>query len=383
MAALSVGAELIDGIYDAVLQPEGWNAVLHQAMRVYRASSAALFVQNMKTRRPELAISIGVQGDRKTWLKFYDYYVFKNPVRIANLARPVGEPTASNLLMADREFEQLEYHRDFQKLAGCFYELATHLVRDERMLACFSIQRARKEGGFSTQEVDFVRHLYPHLRRAMLLRRRIGDQHSAARSLEHALHSLSTALCLLDAEGRVVFMNDAAEQAVAAGGTLRVKDGVLTPVAPADVPLWERWLASLGGGGALRGAAEGRLALRDKAGAVALHVWASPFRAPAHRLELRGAQAAIAVFLYRPGAPVVASSARLREFFRLTAAETRVLLGLVNGKAPKEIAAEAGLSADTIRAQIKSIYEKLEVHRQAELVQRVLLSPAMLVTGQE
>ncbi|HEX7926279.1 MAG TPA: hypothetical protein VF678_01730, partial [bacterium] len=259
--SVSVEAKLIDGIYDSVLQPEGWSAVLDQAMRVYRASSAALFVQNLRTRRPELGVSLGVQGDKKTWLRFYDYYVFKNPVRIANLTRPVGEPTASNLLMSDEEYEQLEYHRDFQSRVGCFYEMATHLVRDDRMLACFSIQRERKEGGFSSKEVDFVRTLSPHLRRAMLLRQRIGDQTATNHSLESALNTLSTAMCLLDAGGRVVIVNDDADKILSSRSAVRVKDGVLAPTAPSDATTWKRWIATIGlhGGDDAQG---GRLALR-------------------------------------------------------------------------------------------------------------------------
>jgi DNA-binding CsgD family transcriptional regulator len=372
-------ASLVDRIYDAVLQPDGWGGVLTEAMRVFRASSAALFVQNLGTRRPELGVSTGLSADKAIWARFYDYYVFKNPVRLANLSQPVGEPTASNLLMPDEEFEQLEYHRDFQKSVGCFYEMATHLVRDDRMLACFSVQREKAEGGFSSEDVEGVRTLHPHLRRAMLLRHRIGEQTAAAQSMEQALHALSTPMCLLGADGRVAFSNTAAELIIAEGSVLRLKAGVLSPTQPGDQAIWQRWLASITGNRMDAPLADGRLALRGRDGAVALHIWASPFRVPTERTEKKGVPGRIALFLSRPGASPAVSPGRLQEFFGLTPAETRVLHGLVNGKTPKEVAAEAGLSAETVRAQIKSIYEKLEVHRQAELMQRVLLSPAVLV----
>lgn len=372
---------LVERIYDAVLEPEGWQAVLEQAMALGGASSAALYVQNLETHRAELGVSIGVSGERETWLKFYNYYVFRNPVRIANLTLPVGEPTASNFLLSDKKFVELEYHRDFQSGVGCFYELAMHLIRDEHVVACFSLQRARKEGGFSARDVAFVKHLYPHLRRAMLLRRRLGDQTAATRSLEQAFHSLAAAVCLLDAGGRVLFMNAAAEQFVGAGRSLRVKDGQLLPVRSAQLGEWQRWLGAAGGGAGMdaRGT-DGRLVLHDPGGDPVVCLWASPFRVPAGQPDLRRTKACTAVFLSRPEAPVAVSPARLRDFFGLTAAESRALHGLVNGMTPAEIAAEAGLSPETIRAQIKSIFEKLDVHRQAELLQRVLTSPAVLLT---
>ncbi len=369
---------LVEGIYEAVLEPDGWGNVLQQAMVLGRASSAALYVQDLATRKPDLAVSIGVTAEREQWSKFYDYYVFRNPVRIANLAAPVGEPTASNLLLPDAQFEALEYHRDFQSRVGCFYELAMHVVRDEQVLACFSIHRSRAEGGFTGRDLAAVKHLHPHLRRAMLLRRRLGDQAAATRSLERVFHALAAAVCLVSGSGRVLFMNAAAEQIVAAGTALRVKDGRLLPAQPAREAEWSRWLAA-GSAGPEAPASDGRLVLRDRGGTPVLHVWASPFRVPAERPDIRGAKTCIALFLNRPGAPVAVSAQRLREFFGLTPAEGRALHGLVNGKTPGEIAADAGLSPDTIRVQIKAIFEKLEVHRQAELMQRVLMSPAVMV----
>jgi DNA-binding CsgD family transcriptional regulator len=60
--------------------------------------------------------------------------------------------------------------------------------------------------------------------------------------------------------------------------------------------------------------------------------------------------------------------ARIRKVFHLTPAEARVALALADGHAPKAYADAQGVSVETVRSQIKTIYQKMDVQRQAELV---------------
>jgi DNA-binding NarL/FixJ family response regulator len=54
----------------------------------------------------------------------------------------------------------------------------------------------------------------------------------------------------------------------------------------------------------------------------------------------------------------------------LTAREQQVIDRLAAGRSYKEIADALGISYDTVRAHIRSIYEKLQVHSRAEAVAR-------------
>ena len=63
-----------------------------------------------------------------------------------------------------------------------------------------------------------------------------------------------------------------------------------------------------------------------------------------------------------PGVEEVAS------FFSLTPAEARVLLALIEGRAPREIALTTGVAERTVRNQIASLMQKMSCSRQSELV---------------
>lgn len=79
----------------------------------------------------------------------------------------------------------------------------------------------------------------------------------------------------------------------------------------------------------------------------------------------------------RPGAaalvfPVEAGTGRLwvalRDAFGVTAAEARLAARLKDGLSLKDVAAELGVTLNTARNQLKSIFDKMGLRRQSELV---------------
>jgi DNA-binding NarL/FixJ family response regulator len=88
---------------------------------------------------------------------------------------------------------------------------------------------------------------------------------------------------------------------------------------------------------------------------------------------------------YRGGSPMTSHIARkvLRLFthrllppapneYSLSPREKDILTGLVQGNSYKMIAAHFGISIDTVRAHIKKVYEKLQVHSQTEAVSKAI-----------
>jgi DNA-binding CsgD family transcriptional regulator len=66
---------------------------------------------------------------------------------------------------------------------------------------------------------------------------------------------------------------------------------------------------------------------------------------------------------------------QMRRGYGLTEAEARVLGALARGATVSEIALEHGVSASTVRAQVRSLFEKTGVNRQSDLVRLALTPP--------
>jgi PAS domain S-box-containing protein len=66
------------------------------------------------------------------------------------------------------------------------------------------------------------------------------------------------------------------------------------------------------------------------------------------------------------------------KLFGLTFAEARVVVELVKGKRPQEVADDLGVSLNTVRNQLKQIFSKTNTGRQSELISLVLSSAAFV-----
>lgn len=82
------------------------------------------------------------------------------------------------------------------------------------------------------------------------------------------------------------------------------------------------------------------------------------------------------------GAPMSPSIARMviesmrktgkENQYQLTPREKEILASLSSGNSYKMIAAQLGISLDTVRTHIKKVYEKLQVHSQTEAVSKAI-----------
>ncbi len=88
------------------------------------------------------------------------------------------------------------------------------------------------------------------------------------------------------------------------------------------------------------------------------------------------------VIIARPRPDAERIGRRVRRLYGLTRAEARVMAALTLGETVEQIAHAHGVRTSTVRAQVRSIFEKTGVHRQSDLV-RLALTGAPLFGGRE
>ena len=79
----------------------------------------------------------------------------------------------------------------------------------------------------------------------------------------------------------------------------------------------------------------------------------------------------IACMIHDPEQAVAPSADSIRRFFRLTPAETNLAVALLRRHRLPEAAESLGISVNTARTQLKSIFHKLGVNSQPALMQRL------------
>ena len=348
-------ARLIGDLYESAVAPAGLSRLSEIFVEVVGGVSGAVCLfgggapQIITSGVPDDAVAAYDQhfGALDPWTKH----------TMSPALRGCLPATIGRRILPEAELFKTEFYAGFARPFDMFEVLGGSVPVGHGKVAVYSVQRAGCMKRYDECDEQRVRHLAPHLQRALQLRGRfIGDAEDVGFA---ALERMSFGAMVCDAAGRLLFANSVAERAAAESDALVLpgKDGCIGAALPADRRrlLYLVRDACLGGPG-------GSIALRDESGA-ALLVLVAPLprrygdAAPLALLALRSASAPMAV------KPEILAS-----LFKLTPAETELTLALVRGISLSEIGVLRGTTENTLRSQLRQIFRKTGVHNQAALV---------------
>ena len=216
--------------------------------------------------------------------------------------------------------------------------------------------------------------IVPHMRHAFRITNLVpGAQGTLSALMELHPHGVF----LIDAGGRIVLANRRGEGLLRRRDGLLQVDGRLSAMSASGQEALARaiHIAVLTGLGT--GVHPGQALTIDRPSGASPHqVLVTPLHQPPARFGGGPSRICAAVFVADRQSVSGVSSDALREWFGLTPAEARVALAVTDGLSVKEIAERSASSSETVRNQLKTVFSKVGVHRQAELV-RLLLGSAI------
>jgi len=198
---------------------------------------------------------------------------------------------------------------------------------------------------------------------------RFSELKAYSSGFESALDMVPTGIALLSRDGQIIFMNRSAAALVAErDGLLSTSTGFRaeqqTESELLTKAIRQATSTSKGRITPVRGALFISRRTRPP-----LQVLIGPIRPSMVQLSQR---IGVVVFINDPCRTQRPTDSLLRTLYELTRAECRVALLLSDGRAPREIADTLGVTENTVRSQIKSIYNKTGVKRQSELIRLLL-----------
>jgi DNA-binding CsgD family transcriptional regulator len=226
-------------------------------------------------------------------------------------------------------------------------------------LWALSIQRTSSEGPFEHADRRLLATLSRPLTEAATLSTALGRM--ALQSVTDALGAVDHAAAVIDRAGKVMDFNSRAGALFDAH--INVRNGRLLIHDQLARQNYDRWVEQLGAHGDAPLMQDPIVVRRGSRSPVVLRILSIP---PAARSPFLGARALLT--LSEVQARKVLNVDLLKRVFGLTAAETR-LAAIVGQGLSLEVASETlGVSRDTVRNQLKSIFAKTSTHRQSELV---------------
>lgn len=222
------------------------------------------------------------------------------------------------------------------------------------------------------EEGRLMEILLPHFSRALNMNRQFLEMKAEHRAFSSVLERLPIGMAMTDARGRVMAKNKRFDALLKQDCGLAISQGHLAAIQRDD----NRALAQL-----ITESLESATGENPSSGrAMRLNgaIPASLLVVPIPQDGLLPMQPRVMVFVTSLIGEVGIEPKALQAFFGLTKAESRLTLALVRGSDLDSIAEEFHVSKHTLRTQLKSVYSKTECKRQAELVVKVLTSPAIL-----
>jgi DNA-binding CsgD family transcriptional regulator len=357
--------KLLGSVYAASIRPELWCVVLQQLSDMTGVKKAALITHDITNSDHRMLAILGdsVKESTSTYERSYfqhDEWTLRFPKRGFT-----GRVTQGEEIWPEHAFYKSTFFNEFlQKFDVCQMACLAS-GGSPGIFEALSIYRGPRDHEFGPEVLATLEMLAPHLQTALHMRRTLAALESRVSDLENALDLVSTGLVLLDAKGCCVLVNKTAK------AILDQRDGLsLDKKALAATDLTESTtLRKLINSAILpchTTSHESNGAMKiSRRNAKHLQILAAPLR----RENLVGSNCAVGIlFISDPGQKASVPSEILQVLFGLTPAEARLAISLLEGKSLSETAERHNVTRETVRSQIKSLFQKTGTKRQGELV---------------
>jgi DNA-binding CsgD family transcriptional regulator len=375
---LELFSSVVEGLYDAALNPTDWPRLAQTLARAFGAESSAIFQLDLAQGSAGL-MGITENFDAKAISEYEAYYHQKDLWASAMSKSAAGRAMLGNEIVGEAEFLNSEIFNGFAKRIEMFWFVGSVVALEKQFMGAIGIHRPRGARAFGADDKHHLDMLLPHLSRAMVLQRRLQGLTQDNRIVLDALEKLSVGMIAVDAQATLLFANPTAERLLRAGLGLTCRQGCLVASDPAKGAELHRLIQQAGL--ASRGKpseAGGVLALpRPKGRPLSLLV--CPLRP--HALTLGPSVPAALIIFGDPDAGPATSTQALIELYGLTPAEARLMVALVDGERLQDYADRVQISVNTARTQSKQIFAKTGHGRQADLIREVLANPALKLTN--
>jgi DNA-binding CsgD family transcriptional regulator len=362
-------SNLIGDIYDAALDPALWPSVLEKTCGYVEGVSSTLVSQNPVTNSGECYFSWGL--DPEAIRLYNEKYIRLNPAILSSiLTSQVGDVESTETLVPYHEFVATRFYREWAEPRGFCDSIWTILEKSATAAAGVSILRDRRQGLADDAARRRLGLLSPHFRRAVAIGKVIDLHKVEAAALADTLDGLATAMVLVDAGGRVVHANTAAHAMLAEGSPIRLAGGKLVAIdAAANQALHDVVMNADGGNMTVgvKGIAV-PLSAHDGERHVA-HVL--PLTSGARRKAGVAYSAVAAVFVRKAALDLPHPLEAIARTFKLTPAEMRVLMMIIEVGGVPEVVSALGVSGPTVKTHLQHVFQKTGTSRQADLVKLV------------
>lgn len=363
-------SQILDRLYEAALNPDGWESCLESIRHELQGNYVSLIVRTVTAEDTGLIVSVS-EGRRALEINTPNLSV--SPFTGVQPDRLV----TNGDVISDAEWRASAYYRDWCAPHNVYHVMAADIGTREGEVYGFRVTRGEQAPPFSAADKDLARRLIPHIKRALNLHQSIHQDRKVLSLYGRAMAQLLVGVVVLDKDCNVIECNPAAKSILDMQDGLRVMGNQLEGTYANDNRKLQRMVKdALNQQAGLKVALTEALSISRPSGQLA---WGVVVQSISPDQWTEGKQRpAVAVFVRDSEGKTQPPVKLAQQLFQLTPAETMLAIQLANGMSLEEAAEALNIRRNTARAHLRSIFSKTGVRRQMELVRIFLNSVAWL-----
>jgi DNA-binding CsgD family transcriptional regulator len=349
-----MSAQLIDKIYESCFAPETWPDVLDEIGQIADTTGATLIVS-----KDDVLRWVASPEPRERAEKFVkEGWLWRGQIIAKLFALRIPGFLIDVEFFTPEELDSEPVYRHVWRPQGVGWGMATAIPIPTGENVTFILSRRTERGPFERASADRLDALRPHLARSVLISARLELER--ARVAGETLAALGVPALVFNETGKVLASNSLIETLTGfvrwrAFDFVSLKDQAADRLLRAAIAIIN---SDLGSG--VRS-----FPVRDADAETTMVAHVIPIRLSARDVFLRCAAVLAMTPVSAPQAPPVEL---VQSLFDLTPAEARVARSLAAGKSVEAIASDSGVSLNTVRTQVRGVFDKTGCNRQVDVV---------------
>jgi len=357
-------SDTIGAIYDCALDPQRWMDAIRRLVELCESTAGGMCVHDLRNVEDVHLFEVGYTEEFSQLVqKHYPH----SPFATASVVHDVGDVLTLTSICGEDEWLDSRFYHEVMRPYGVFDYIGLNALRTSGRVASVHGTRTVPAARYGEREIGIFKLLSPHVCRTLAISDALDIRTLRSEILEATLDGLAAGVYLVARDGRVVYMNAAAERQIKNGNALRVVGNRLLP---ANIEARDALAIAIDD--VARDEVESRagysLAIPDAQG--------TGYVATLLRLDRGSRQsimapfaASIAIFVQQPAQMALMPGEAFAKLYQLTGGELRVLLALAQGLGAKEAADMLGIGEPTVRTHLQRMFSKTGARRQVELLQ--------------
>jgi DNA-binding CsgD family transcriptional regulator len=359
-------------LYRSVHAGKPWTEFLELLCKHFAACTATLVLR--QPSRGDRGVLFDV-NTRRSVVEVYRTQVFSD-----DPFRDLGEGNACNIFdrVSRESFLRSRFYNELLKLDSVRDILALNVTFGNTYLGSLKLSRRDPDDCFGAPEKALLNRLYPHIKLAMESYERSHREDLESNAYVRAIDQLAFGVIILNEREHVIRVNETAARILSDSKLLQIVGSEIHAGEPGHQALLAKALRSMYEAATADG--RGTSSLKLTAGnappgtsANSLHLLLKPITAAAG-----GEGAGIAIFLSADNLQRNVAIEPFARLYHISRAEVALVTELLDGASIIEAASALGISENTARAQLRSVFSKTGTHRQPELTRVVLTSLAII-----